>query len=72
MDNSFYFYTLASKRNSTLNIGITSDLLKRTYKHKKKMFEGFSKKYNVDKLVYYEVYKDAPTAITREKRLKNG
>ncbi len=66
----FYVYILASKRNGTLYIGITSDLLKRTYKHKNKMLKGFSEKYGVDKLVYYEMYEDALTAITREKRLK--
>ena len=70
MDKLFYVYILASKRNGTLYIGITSDLLKRTYKHKNKMLEGFSKKYGVDTLVYYETYRDALTAITREKRLK--
>jgi putative endonuclease len=52
MDKVFYVYILASKQNGTLYTGITSELLKRIYKHKNAMYEGFSKKYKVDKLVY--------------------
>ena len=70
MNKIFYVYILASKQNGTLYIGVTSDLLKRAYQHKNKMLDGFSKKYEVDKLVYYEIYADSLSAITREKRLK--
>ncbi len=70
MNKIFYVYILASKQNGTLYIGVTSDLLKRTYQHKNKMLNGFSKKYEVHKLVYYEIYADSVSAITREKRLK--
>ena len=63
-------YILASKRNGTLYIGVTSDLLKRVWEHKKKLAEGFTERYNVDKLVYYEQFQDAESALRREKRMK--
>ncbi len=63
-------YILASRRNGTLYIGVTSDLIKRIWEHKNKLVEGFTEKYGVDKLVYYEQFKDAEHAIRREKRLK--
>ena len=66
----FYVYLLASKRNGTLYIGVTSDLLKRVHEHKNNLVEGFTKKYNVHKLVYYEATEDVNSAITREKQLK--
>ena len=64
-------YILASKRNGTLYIGVTSDLVKRIWEHKNNMVEGFTKRYNVHRLVWYELHKSMETAITREKRLKN-
>jgi len=67
----YYVYILASKRNGTLYIGISSNLLDRVYKHKKGVYDGFTKKYKVNKLVYYEVYADVREAINREKQLKN-
>ncbi|MBL7081457.1 MAG: GIY-YIG nuclease family protein [Candidatus Omnitrophica bacterium] len=70
MERIFFVYILANKRNGTLYIGITSDLIKRLWEHKKKFVEGFTKKYNIDKLVYYEIYNDPENAIKREKRLK--
>jgi len=63
-------YILASKRNGTLYIGITSGLVQRIWQHKNKMVEGFTQKYNVNKLVYYEVHPNAESAITREKQMK--
>ena len=69
MDNS-YIYILASKRNGTLYIGVTNNLLRRIYEHKMNMIEGFSKKYGVHDLVYYEQLEDIGTAIQREKQLK--
>lgn len=70
MDKQFYVYILASKRNGTLYIGITSGLVQRIWQHKNKMVEGFTQKYNVNKLVYYEVHPNAESAITREKQVK--
>lgn len=63
-------YILASKRNGTLYIGVTNDLVKRVLQHKQKLVEGFTKKYGVDKLVYYEVAENIESAILREKQLK--
>ena len=61
---------MASKRNGTLYIGVTNDLVKRVYEHKNGLIEGFSKKYGVRMLVYYEQTNDSYSAIEREKRLK--
>ena len=66
----YYVYILASKKNGTLYIGLTSNLLKRVFEHKNNQVEGFTQKYNVHKLVYYEKYDDIYGAITREKRMK--
>ena len=70
MKKSYYVYILASRRNGTLYIGITSDLTRRIWQHKKKLVKGFTEKYDVDKLVYFEEYNDVDIAIQREKRLK--
>ena len=70
MEKEFYVYILASKRNGTLYIGVTSDLIKRIWEHKNKFVEGFTKEYHVDKLVYFEQFRDPENAIKREKRLK--
>jgi len=63
-------YILANKTNSTLYIGVTNDLKRRIYEHKNKLYEGFSAKYNVNKLVYFEECSDIKSAIQREKNLK--
>jgi putative endonuclease len=70
MDKQFCVYILASKRNGTLYIGVTSQLATRVWQHKSKVAEGFTAKYGVDKLVYYEAHGSAETAIVREKQLK--
>ena len=70
MDKQYYVYILASRRNGTLYIGITSDLIRRIWEHKNKAVAGFSSRYGVDKLVYYEIFDDPENAIKREKRLK--
>ena len=67
---SCYVYILASKRNGTLYIRVTSDLMKRVYEHKNNLINGFTKKFDVHSLVYYEQYDDIESAIVREKRLK--
>ena len=67
-----YVYILFSKRNGTLYTGVTSDLKKRVYQHKNKLIDGFTAKYSVDKLGYYEIYDDIKQAIEREKQIKSG
>jgi putative endonuclease len=64
-------YILASKRNGTLYIGVTSYLVKRVWEHKNNMVEGFSKRYSVHQLVWYEQHENMESAILREKRLKD-
>ena len=65
-----YVYILASQKNGTLYVGVTSDLIKRIWQHKNDVVEGFSKKYNVHLLVWYEVHNEIENAITREKQIK--
>ena len=67
---TYYIYILASKRNGTLYIGITNDLTRRVFEHKTGLVNGFTKKYSVNKLVYFESTSDVNAAILREKRLK--
>lgn len=67
---NFYVYILSSKRNGTLYIGVTSDLIKRIYEHKNNLVEGFTKKYNVHQLVWYEIHGSPESAISREKQIK--
>lgn len=66
----YYIYILASKKNGTLYIGMTNNLIKRIYEHKNKLIEGFTSKYNVNNLVYLEITNDVNSAIHREKKLK--
>jgi putative endonuclease len=67
---TYYIYILASKRNGTLYIGVTNDLERRIVEHKTKMFEGFTEKYDVNMLVYFEDFGDVDLAIVREKQIK--
>lgn len=67
-----YIYILFNKKQGTLYVGVTSNLVKRIYEHKNKFVEGFTKKYSIDKLGYYEVFDDIRQAIEREKQLKAG
>ena len=68
---SFYVYIMASSRNGTLYVGSTSDLIKRAWEHKNKVIPGFTARYNVHILVYYEVHETYVEAARREKRFKN-
>ena len=67
-----YIYILVDRIYGTLYVGVTSDLVRRVYEHKSKAVDGFTKKYRVDKLGYYEVHDDMDSAIAREKQLKGG
>ena len=66
-----YVYIMANNFNGTLYVGVTSDLTKRVWQHKNHVVKGFTDKYNVDKLVYFEIWQDELGAIEREKKLKH-
>jgi putative endonuclease len=68
--NNYYVYILASKRHGTLYIGVTNDLVRRVYEHKNDLVEGFTKKYGIHLLVYYEQYNNVESAIQRERQMK--
>ena len=70
MNKQYYVYILASGKNGTLYIGVTSDLVKRVYEHKQGLIKGFTKKYAIYTLIYYEIINDINSAITREKHIK--
>lgn len=72
MSKEGYVYLIANKSNTVVYTGVTSDLVKRIYEHKNKLVKGFTAKYNVNKLVYYEVFDDIQDAISREKQIKAG
>ncbi len=70
MTNTYYLYILSNWNNKVVYVGMTNDLQRRMYEHKNKLVDGFTKKYNVDKLVYYETTNDVNAAIAREKEIK--
>ena len=70
MHTESYIYLLANKHNNVLYTGVTSDLIRRVYEHKNKLVKGFTQKYNVDRLVYYEACSNIVVAIEREKQIK--
>ena len=70
MHTESYVYLLANKHNNVLYTGVTNDLIRRVYEHKNKLVAGFTQKYNVDRLVYYEVCSGIVVAIEREKQIK--
>ena len=72
MEKQYYVYIMTNKNNSVLYTGITNDLMRRVYEHREKLVEGFTKKYNVGKLVYFEIFRDVESAILREKQIKGG
>jgi putative endonuclease len=71
-EKTFFIYIITNTWNTVLYIGVSSDLIKRIWQHKNKVFKGFSNRYNLCKLVYYEVFTDANYAIMREKQIKAG
>ena len=68
----YYVYIMTNKHNTVLYTGVTNDLKRRVYEHKEKLIDGFTRKYNVTKLVYYEISEDIESAILEEKRIKGG
>jgi putative endonuclease len=66
----YYVYLLASKKHGTPYLGVTRDIVRRGYEHRTKSIDSFTSRYGIDKLVWFEVYDDAATAIAREKELK--
>jgi len=72
MDKQYYVYILTNKRHTVLYTGVTNDLKRRVYEHREKLIPGFTKKYNVCKLVYYEITESVESAILREKQIKGG
>jgi len=72
MDKQYYIYIMSNKHHTALYTGVTNELKRRVYEHKQKMADGFTRKYNITKLVYYEVYEDPINAISREKQIKGG
>jgi putative endonuclease len=66
----FYVYLLASRKQGTLYLGVTKDLVRRTYQHKEKLLAGFTSQYDIRRLVWFEIYDNPTTAIEREKQIK--
>ena len=71
-NKQYYVYLISNKNNTTIYTGITSDIKRRIWEHKNKITKGFSSKYNLHKLLYYEIYNDPENAIIREKQIKSG
>jgi len=72
MDNQYSVYIMTNKWNKVLYTGVTNDLKRRVYEHKNKLIQGFTERYNIDKLVYYETAESIESAIMREKQIKGG
>ncbi len=70
MDKCYYVYILRNHSGTVLYVGVTNDLVRRVWEHKDKLVEGFTKKYHVDRLVFYEVHDSIESAIRREKQIK--
>jgi len=69
-DHNYYVYIMINQRHTTLYVGVTSEIIGRPWQHKNKFYNGFTKKYNINKLVYFEHFDDIETAILREKQIK--
>ncbi|MFA5287355.1 MAG: GIY-YIG nuclease family protein [Candidatus Omnitrophota bacterium] len=72
LDNQYYVYFLTNWSNKVLYVGVTNDLKRRVYEHKNEVIPGFTRKYHIHKLVYYEIFEEIETAILREKQIKAG
>ncbi len=71
-EKQYYIYIMANRINTVLYTGVTNDLQRRVYEHKNKLTKGFTEKYNITKLVYYEVFSNPEEAIAAEKKIKGG
>jgi putative endonuclease len=69
---AYYAYLLASKKHGTLYLGVTNDIVRRGYEHRTKVIQGFTKRYSVDKLVWFEIYDDSQPPSPAKKSLRNG
>ena len=67
---SYYVYILASRKDGAIYIGVTNDIVRRIYEHRTRVFKGFTSRYNITRLVWFEIYDDPISAISREKELK--
>jgi len=72
MDGQYYIYIMTNTYHTVLYTGVTNNIQRRVYEHKEKLVPGFTKKYNIDKLVYFEIANDIQSAIFREKQIKAG
>lgn len=72
MRKNYYVYIATNHHNTVLYTGMTNDLIRRTYEHKNKAASGFTSRYNINKLVYFEIFEDPASAISREKQIKAG
>ena len=70
-EKQYYVYIITNKYNTTIYVGVTNNLARRIYEHKNKLVEGFSSKYNLNKLIYFECTENVESAIIREKQIKN-
>ncbi len=72
MDRTYYIYIMTNKGNRVLHTGVTGNLVNRVYQHREKQVQGFTSRYNVTKLVYFEIFNNPVNAIAREKQMKAG
>ncbi|MBR0128487.1 MAG: GIY-YIG nuclease family protein [Neisseriaceae bacterium] len=72
MEKQSFIYIMTNKSNQVFYVGVTNNIIRRVYEHRNKLIDGFTKRYNLTKLVYYEMFDDITNAITREKQLKGG
>ncbi len=72
MNRQFYVYIMTNKRSTVLYTGVTNNLKRRVYEHREMLADGFTRRYKINKLVYYEVFEDIENAILREKQIKGG
>lgn len=72
LGKNYYVYIITNKNNTVLYTGVTNNLIRRVYEHREHLIKGFTEKYNVSKLAYYEMYNDVNQAIAREKQIKAG